>query len=89
MDCVGGVDNYIQKLNRLLLMISVVLDEAERRLTSDGALCNWLRNLEDAAFDLDDLVGECQTKAKRCVSSSSSIRNLIVGVFTYLSFKPL
>lgn len=77
-----GVDDDIQKLRRLLLTISAVLNEAERRSISDGTLRNWLRDLKDAAFEVDDVVDEFQTEAlRRRMEGHSSITRKVRDLF--------
>ena len=60
-----GVKDDIRKLQGLLSTIGAVLEDAERRSISDGALRKWLKDLKDAAFDADDVLDEFQTEAMR------------------------
>ncbi|KAL2494425.1 putative disease resistance RPP13-like protein 1 [Forsythia ovata] len=58
-----GIDAQLKKWRRTLLMIKAVLTDAENKQTRNEAVKEWLNDLEDLAYDLDDLVDKLNTEA--------------------------
>ncbi|KAL2491612.1 putative disease resistance RPP13-like protein 1 [Abeliophyllum distichum] len=58
-----GIDAQLKKWRRTLLMIEAVLTDAENKQTRNKAVKEWLNDLEDLAYDLDDLVDKLNTEA--------------------------
>ncbi|KAL2491622.1 putative disease resistance RPP13-like protein 1 [Abeliophyllum distichum] len=58
-----GIDVQLKKWRRTLLMIEAVLIDAENKQTTNRAVKEWLNDLEDLAYDLDDLVDKLNTEA--------------------------
>ncbi|KAL2491601.1 putative disease resistance RPP13-like protein 1 [Abeliophyllum distichum] len=58
-----GIDAQLKKWRRTLLMIKAVLTDAENKQTRNEAVKEWLNDLEDLAYDIDDLVDELNTEA--------------------------
>ncbi|KAM4075383.1 hypothetical protein ACB094_10G165800 [Castanea mollissima] len=54
-----GVKKDLKKLRRTLCGIQVMLKDAEERLLIDRALRNWLAELKEVAYDVEDLLDEC------------------------------
>ncbi|KAL3642196.1 hypothetical protein CASFOL_013011 [Castilleja foliolosa] len=48
----------LKKLQKTLSMVNDVLHDAEMRQVTDGAVKRWLRELEDLAFDADNVIDE-------------------------------
>ncbi|XP_022876758.1 putative disease resistance RPP13-like protein 1 [Olea europaea var. sylvestris] len=72
-------------------MIEAVLTDAENKQTTNRAVNQWLNDLEDLAYDLDDLVDELNTKAslrklKENKGSTSKVQKLIPTCCPSLSF---
>ena len=54
-----GVKEELKKLRRTLRVIQTVLKDAEERQLTDRALRNWLTELKEVAYDVEDLLDEC------------------------------
>ena len=54
-----GVKDELKKLRRTLRVIQTVLKDAEERQLTDRALRNWLTELKEVAYDVEDLLDEC------------------------------
>ncbi|CAI9764706.1 unnamed protein product [Fraxinus pennsylvanica] len=59
----AGIDAHLKKWYRTLLTIEAVLNDAENKQTSNRAVKVWLNDLEELAYDLDDLVDKLNTEA--------------------------
>ncbi|CAL5394451.1 unnamed protein product [Camellia sinensis] len=68
-----GVDKEMKKLSSTLTTIQAVLEDAEQKQFQDKAIQNWLRKLNDAAYEVDDILDDCATEALRKRLSSSSL----------------
>ncbi|RDX90205.1 putative disease resistance protein RGA3, partial [Mucuna pruriens] len=68
-----GVEQQTQKLSRNLNAIRAVLKDAERKQITSHAVKNWVQELTDAAYVLDDILDECsiQSKKVRCQGQNS------------------
>ncbi|KAF3326984.1 putative disease resistance protein RGA1 [Carex littledalei] len=74
----------VKDMRSKLTTIQAVLVDAEERSTRDKALCDWLKKLKDAAYDIDDLLDEIHGEAairanavRRFFSSSNPVLNRI------------
>ncbi|CAL5331611.1 unnamed protein product [Camellia sinensis] len=79
-----GVDTQLTNWTNMLSAIQALLIDAEEKQMQDQAVNLWLDDLQDLAYDLDDLVDEFATealrqslKAKLPQASSSKVWNLI------------
>ncbi|XP_028074004.1 putative disease resistance RPP13-like protein 1 [Camellia sinensis] len=79
-----GIDTQLTNWTNMLSQIEAFLIDAEEKQLTDRAVNLWLDDLEDLAYDLDDLVDEFATealqhklKAKPPQASSSKVWNLI------------
>ncbi|GMP43421.1 hypothetical protein CsSME_00012786 [Camellia sinensis var. sinensis] len=79
-----GVDTQLTNWTNMLSEIQALLIDAEEKQMQDQAVNLWLDDLQDLAYDLDDLVDEFATealrqslKAKLPQASSSKVWNLI------------
>ncbi|XP_028101635.1 putative disease resistance protein RGA4 [Camellia sinensis] len=61
-----GVNTEMKKLSSTLSTIQAVLEDAEQKQLQDKAIQNWLKELNDAAYEADDILDECATEALRC-----------------------
>ncbi|XP_039120072.1 putative disease resistance protein RGA4 [Dioscorea cayenensis subsp. rotundata] len=57
----GGVDGDLEKLNRYLLQIQPLVEDAEERQLMDQAVKSWLMQLRDVAYDADDILDQANT----------------------------
>ncbi|KAL7233944.1 hypothetical protein ACSBR1_017532 [Camellia fascicularis] len=84
-----GIDTQLTNWTNMLRQIEALLIDAEEKQLTDRTINLWLDDLQDLAYDLDDLVDEFTTealrhklKAKPPHASSSKVWNPI------LNFKP-
>ncbi|KAK9200554.1 hypothetical protein WN944_015752 [Citrus x changshan-huyou] len=59
----GGVDSELKKWERKLKMIQAVLNDAEEKQLTDEAVKTWLDDLQDLAYDAEDILDEFATQA--------------------------
>ncbi|CAL5421686.1 unnamed protein product [Camellia sinensis] len=79
-----GIDTQLTNWTNMLSQIEAFLIDAEEKQLTDRAVNLWLDDLQDLAYDLDDLVDEFATealqhklKAKQPQASSSKVWSLI------------
>ncbi|GMP86281.1 hypothetical protein CsSME_00039109 [Camellia sinensis var. sinensis] len=60
-----GLKTELENLESTLSTIQAVLQDAETKRGKSEALKNWLRKLNDAAYDADNLVDEFMIEAQR------------------------
>ncbi|KAF5947163.1 hypothetical protein HYC85_013120 [Camellia sinensis] len=60
-----GLKTELEKLKSTLSTIQAVLQDAETKRGKSETLKNWLRKLNDAAYDADNLVDEFMNEAMR------------------------
>ncbi|KAL2491597.1 putative disease resistance RPP13-like protein 1 [Abeliophyllum distichum] len=86
-----GIDAQLKKWRTTLLMIEAVLTDAENKQTANRYVKEWLNDLQDLAYDLDDLLDELNTEALQRKlmeneDSTSKVWKLIPTCCTNLSF---
>ncbi|KAL2514473.1 putative disease resistance RPP13-like protein 1 [Forsythia ovata] len=86
-----GIVAQLKKWRTTLLMIEAVLTDAENKQTANRAVKEWLNDLQDLAYDLDDLLDELNTEALQRKlmeneDSTSKVWKLIPTCCTNLSF---
>ncbi|KAL9437302.1 hypothetical protein AB3S75_023207 [Citrus x aurantiifolia] len=59
----GGVDFELKKWERKLKMIQAVLNDAEEKQLTDEAVKMWLDDLQDLAYDAEDILDEFAIQA--------------------------
>ncbi|WJZ91310.1 hypothetical protein VitviT2T_010395 [Vitis vinifera] len=91
-----GIIAELENWKEKLMMINEVLDEAEEKQTSKPSVKNWLDNLRDLAYDMEDVLDEFATELLRRklmsegadqVATTSKVRSLIPTCFT--GFNPV
>ncbi|XP_021904876.1 putative disease resistance protein RGA3 [Carica papaya] len=58
---VVGVEEEVQKLTCNFKAIQDVLEDAEKRLVKEANVRNWLEELKDASYDMEDVLDEWNT----------------------------
>ncbi|KAL7233419.1 hypothetical protein ACSBR1_017110 [Camellia fascicularis] len=89
-----GIHTELSNWTNTLSQIQAVLTDAEGKQLTDQAVNKWLEDLQDLAYDLDDLVDEFSTEALRrrklmsepTQASSGKVWNFIPTCCT--NFKP-
>ncbi|EOY19796.1 Disease resistance protein RPS2 [Theobroma cacao] len=59
------VGQELKKWKKILPCIQAVLDDAEEKHMKDGHVKRWLAELQDLAYDADDVLDEFATEALR------------------------
>ncbi|KAK2430354.1 putative disease resistance protein RGA1 [Trifolium repens] len=66
-----GIRSKAEKLSTTLNLIKAVLEDAEKKQLTDRSIKEWLQQLKDAVYVLDDILDECSIKSNRLKGSSS------------------
>ncbi|XP_031264027.1 putative disease resistance RPP13-like protein 1 [Pistacia vera] len=91
-----GVPSKLKKWEKTLKMIEAVLNDAEEKQLTDGAVKMWLDDLQDLAYDVEDILEEFATEVVRCKleeedqASTSKAQSLIpscLGAWRPSAFK--
>ncbi|XP_052297186.1 putative disease resistance RPP13-like protein 1 isoform X19 [Citrus sinensis] len=61
----GRIKDDLVKWKKKLVTIKAVLDDAEQKKTTDDSVKLWLGELQNLAYDVEDLLDEFQTEAFR------------------------
>ncbi|KAL7169396.1 hypothetical protein ACSBR2_034440 [Camellia fascicularis] len=78
-----GLKTELENLESTLSTIQAVLQDAETKRGKSEALKNWLRKLNDAAYDADNLVDEFMTEAlRRRMDSERGIKPQVSAFFS-------
>uniref|UniRef100_A0A2N9HXT2 NB-ARC domain-containing protein n=1 Tax=Fagus sylvatica TaxID=28930 RepID=A0A2N9HXT2_FAGSY len=80
------VDADLKKWKTMLPMICAVLDDAEEKQVTSKFVKKWLDELEDLAYDADDILDEFATEALRCnsIMFDTNMRSKIKEIDTRL-----
>ncbi|XP_044497262.1 putative disease resistance protein RGA3 [Mangifera indica] len=62
---VGNVENEVENLRRNLKAIQAVLVDAEEKQVQDETVRNWLDQLKDTSYDMEDVLDEWNTEIMR------------------------
>ncbi|KAI3511120.1 hypothetical protein L1887_18264 [Cichorium endivia] len=60
-----GIDSQLNKWKKTLPLIQAVLADAGQKQTIEKSVQLWLNNLEDLAYDIDDVLDDLATEAGR------------------------
>ncbi|CAL5382912.1 unnamed protein product [Camellia sinensis] len=74
-----GIDTQLTNWTKMLRQIEAVLIDAEEKQMTVPAVNLWLDDLQDLAYDLDDLVDEFATEALQHKLKSKIIKLLVKG----------
>ncbi|CAL5422965.1 unnamed protein product [Camellia sinensis] len=78
-----GLKTELENLKSTLSTIQAVLQDAETKRGKSETLKNWLRKLNDAAYDADNLVDEFMTEAmRRRMDSERGIKSQVRATFS-------
>jgi len=69
-------DKLLQKVENQLIVVRVVLADAENRQITDSNVKKWLDVLRDVVYEVDDLLDEVSTKAATQKEVSNSFSHL-------------
>ncbi|XP_059275555.1 putative disease resistance protein RGA3 [Lycium ferocissimum] len=58
-----GFKEEFEKLSSRFTTIQAVLEDAQEKQLKDKSIKNWLQKLNIAAYEVDDILDECKTKA--------------------------
>ncbi|XP_047979571.1 disease resistance protein RGA2-like [Salvia hispanica] len=68
-----GVDDEMKKLCSTLTTIQAVLEDAEDKQIESKPIRNWLQKLTALAYEIDDILDECNTHVSRLNHSRSKL----------------
>ncbi|XP_026398382.1 putative disease resistance protein RGA1 [Papaver somniferum] len=60
---ISGVNDEFQRLLDTISAIKAVIEDAEEKQLTDKPICDWLRKLKGATYDVEDFLDECNTDA--------------------------
>ncbi|TMX00863.1 hypothetical protein EJD97_025803 [Solanum chilense] len=60
-----GFEKEFEKLSSVFTTIQAVLQDAQEKQLKDKSIENWLQKLNSAAYEVDDILGECKNEARR------------------------
>ncbi|QCE02998.1 adenylate cyclase [Vigna unguiculata] len=69
-------DKLLQKVKNQLIVVRVVLADAEKRQITDSTVKEWLDLLKDVIYEVDDLLDEVSTKAATQKELSNSFSRI-------------
>ena len=58
-----GFEKEFEKLSSVFSTIQAVLQDAQEKQLKDKSIENWLQKLNSAAYEVDDILGECKNEA--------------------------
>nr|TKR79658.1 putative disease resistance protein RGA4 [Populus alba] len=70
-----GLEGHLRKLNQSLTMIKDVLQDAARRAVTDESVKRWLQNLQDVAYDAEDVLDEFAYEILRKDQKKGKVRD--------------
>ncbi|RWR74859.1 putative disease resistance protein RGA3 isoform X1 [Cinnamomum micranthum f. kanehirae] len=79
------VHNEMGRLRTTLTIIQAVLEDAEEQQVKDKAVKIWLGELQDAAYDADDILDEFMTEALRKKIESEDRHHMMNKVHNFFS----
>ena len=68
-----GVDDEMKKLCSTLTTIQAVLEDAEDKQIQSKPIRDWLQKLTALAYEIDDILDECNTHVSRLNHSRSKL----------------
>ncbi|KAK2981311.1 hypothetical protein RJ640_007012 [Escallonia rubra] len=89
-----GIYSHIETWSLTLEKVEAVLGDAEEKQITDKPVNKWLEQLQDLAYDLDDILDELATEAlsrklmQESQISTSKLRRLVPACCTTSNFSP-
>ncbi|KAK3027657.1 hypothetical protein RJ639_040620 [Escallonia herrerae] len=89
-----GIYSHIETWSLTLEKVEAVLGDAEEKQITDKSVNKWLEQLQDLAYDLDDILDELATEAlgrklmQESQTSTSNLRRLVPACCTASNFSP-
>ncbi|KAJ8646482.1 hypothetical protein MRB53_008230 [Persea americana] len=81
----SGVHKEMERLRSTLTTIEAVLEDAEEQQVEDKAVKHWLGEIEDAAYDADDILDEFMTEVLQKKIESEDHHHMMNKVRNFLS----
>ncbi|KAH6817964.1 hypothetical protein C2S51_001567 [Perilla frutescens var. frutescens] len=78
-----GVDKEMKKLSSTLTTIQVVLEDAEDKQIQSNPIRDWLCKLNSLAYEIDDILDECQTHVSKVNQSGSKLSHYSLKKILY------
>ncbi|GLU17970.1 hypothetical protein SLE2022_342990 [Rubroshorea leprosula] len=78
----SGFEEELTRLEDLLKFIQSVIDDAEEKQQSNGAIRLWLQNLKAVAYDAVDVLDECDYQRLRHHVQTGSLKGKMFPCFT-------
>ncbi|KAK4487915.1 hypothetical protein RD792_003653 [Penstemon davidsonii] len=86
LSLVWGFKNELKRLRESLAMIQALLHDAESRQVKEQSVRLWLKNLENVAYDADNLLDEFQyEKIRRKVVINDQMKRKVLNFFSLSS----
>lgn len=80
------IHETVRKWSKTLLKVQAVISDADQKQMTNKLVTMWLDELQDLAYDLDDILDEISTEAQLCESlpkqeNSSGILDKLIPVY--------
>ncbi|KAJ1695078.1 hypothetical protein LUZ63_011776 [Rhynchospora breviuscula] len=71
-----SLDKECNKTKDMLTIISMILEDAEKKSITNDLIRHWLSKFQDVAYDIDDLLGDLEIEERRRSKGKSLIRTV-------------
>ncbi|KAL1547872.1 putative disease resistance protein RGA3 isoform X2 [Salvia divinorum] len=78
-----GVDEEMHKLSSTLTTLQAVLEDAEDRQIESRPIRDWLQKLSVLAYEIDDILDECNTHVSKLKHTRSKLSRLSLKKFLH------
>nr|KAJ0219051.1 hypothetical protein LSAT_V11C300148370 [Lactuca sativa] len=85
-----GINSQLKKLERSLIQIKALLNDASQKEITEEAVKEWLNGLQHLAYDIDDLLDDLATPelSKESEATTSKVRKLMLIPTCCKNFTP-